>query len=206
MTWLLSGTAVGVPKKPGETHFLSQKKTKHKQFTNLKHTQNDRSPSGRSPRPWWPQRPTRAVGPATLRRNSASLEGHNTALTKPRLARGLAAPSGEVPPHSRVGHPLWRVSAPFEGWTPPRARSASLEGWPPPRAIQRLARGSHGLAAPVPAPPAGALNALTPAGESTHIVPLTRLGIISRRCSANPPGEAIPANVRHCAVRPGSAP
>jgi hypothetical protein len=33
-------------------------------------------------------------------------------------------------------------------------------------------------------------------------MPLTRLGIIPRRCSANPPGEAIPATVRLCAVRP----
>jgi hypothetical protein len=31
-----------------------------------------------------------------------------------------------------------------------------------------------------------------------HAVPLTRLGIISQHCSANPPGEAIPAIVRHC--------
>jgi hypothetical protein len=35
-----------------------------------------------------------------------------------------------------------------------------------------------------------------------RVVPLTRLGIISRCCSANPPDEAIPATVRHCAVRP----
>jgi hypothetical protein len=39
-----------------------------------------------------------------------------------------------------------------------------------------------------------------------HTVPLTRLGVISQRCSANPPGEAIPATVRHYAVRPVSAP
>jgi hypothetical protein len=71
-------------------------------------------------------------------------------------------------------------------------RSASLEGWSPPRESLLLARGSHGLIAPVPAPPAGTFNALTPTGtqvkdESTHAVPLTCLGVISRRCTANPP-------------------
>jgi hypothetical protein len=140
--------------------------------------------AAQGPRPWWPQRPTRAVSLAPLGRNSASLEGHNTALTKPRLARGLDAPQ------------VW---------------SASLEGWSPPRASLRLVRGSHGLTAPAPAPPTRAFNALSPAGsqvkdESTHAIPLTRLGIISWRCSANPPGESIPTTVRHCAVRPGSAP
>jgi hypothetical protein len=37
-------------------------------------------------------------------------------------------------------------------------------------------------------------------------MPLTRLGITPRRCSANPPDEAIPAAVRYCAVRPVSTP
>jgi hypothetical protein len=102
-----------------------------------------------------------------------------------RLARGPVAPSREVPPRSRVGHPLRRTSASLE----------ALMGSLP----------------PVPAPPTGAFNVLTPAStqvkhESTHAVPLTHLGIISRRGSANPPGEAIPTTVQHCAVRPGSAP
>jgi hypothetical protein len=39
-----------------------------------------------------------------------------------------------------------------------------------------------------------------------HAAPPTRLGVISRCCSANPPAEAIPATVQHCAVRLGSAP
>jgi hypothetical protein len=39
--------------------------------------------------------------------------------------------------------------------------------------------------------------------EST---PLACLGITPRRCSANSPGEAIPATVRRRAVRPGSTP
>jgi hypothetical protein len=33
--------------------------------------------------------------------------------------------------------------------------------------------------------------------NSCHVIPLTCLGIISQRCSANPPSEAIPATVRH---------
>jgi hypothetical protein len=85
------------------------------------------------------------------------------------------------------------------------------EGWSPPRVSLRLARGSRGLAAPVPTAPTEPFNALTPTGaqvkdESTHAVPLTCLGVISWRCSANPPGEAIPATVHQCVVRPVSAP
>jgi hypothetical protein len=115
-----------------------------------------------------------------------------------RLTRGLDAPSGKIPPRSRAGHPLARGSA-------------SLEGWSPPWASLRLTQGPHGLAAPVPAPLTGAFNVMTPAGaqvkdESTHAIPLTLLGIISWRCSANPPGQAIPTTVRHYAVRPSSAP
>jgi hypothetical protein len=40
--------------------------------------------------------------PATLGRNSASLEGHGPVLTGLRLARGLDAPSSESPPRSRL--------------------------------------------------------------------------------------------------------
>jgi hypothetical protein len=39
-------------------------------------------------------------------RKSASLEGLNPPREKFRLARGPVAPSGEVLPRSRVGHPL----------------------------------------------------------------------------------------------------
>jgi hypothetical protein len=95
------------------------------------------------------------------------------------------APSGKLPPRSRAGRPLGRISASLEGWTPPRANlrlargldapsgespprsragrplgriSASLEGWMPPRANLRLARGLLTLAAPAPAPPTRELN------------------------------------------------
>jgi hypothetical protein len=37
-------------------------------------------------------------------------------------------------------------------------------------------------------------------------MPLTRLGIMPRRCSANSPGEAIPTTMRRCTIRPGSTP
>jgi hypothetical protein len=37
-------------------------------------------------------------------------------------------------------------------------------------------------------------------------MPLTRLGIMPRRCSTNSPGEAIPATMRRCVVRSGSTP
>jgi hypothetical protein len=73
----------------------------------------------------------------------------------------------------------------------------------------RLARGHHGPAASIPAPPTGGFNALTFAGAQgqrrLHAAPLACLGTMPRRCSANPPGEAIPATVRFCAVRPVSA-
>jgi hypothetical protein len=98
-----------------------------------------------------------------------------------RLARGPVAPSGEIPPRSRVGHPL----------------GASL----------RLARGPHGLAVPVPAPPIGAFNVLTPAGaqvkdESTHVVPLTRLGNHIPALFRQPSGRGHP---RHCTALCGKA-
>jgi hypothetical protein len=54
------------------------------------------------------------VGLATLGWNSASLEGRGAALANLRLARGLVAPSGGVPPRSRAGRPLERVSASLE--------------------------------------------------------------------------------------------
>jgi hypothetical protein len=40
----------------------------------------------------------------------------------------------------------------------------------------------------------------------THVTTLTRLGITPRCCSADPLGEAIPATMQHCEVRPVSAP
>jgi hypothetical protein len=109
------------------------------------------------------------VAPATLGRNSASLEGHDTALATLRLARGLVTPSGEVPSRSGAGRPLeWGPlewgSASLEGRSPPRARSCLARGWTPPWARFRLTWGPHGPATFTPAPPTGAFNALTFAG------------------------------------------
>jgi hypothetical protein len=68
-----------------------------------------------------------------------------------RLARGSDAPSSGTPPRSGPGRPLARGPV-------------SIESQVPPRASFRLARGHHGPAASIPAPPEGAFNALTSAG------------------------------------------
>jgi hypothetical protein len=80
-----------------------------------------------------------------------------------RLVRGSVAPSGGIPPRSGAGHPLERGPV-------------SIESRAPPRANLRLTRGYHGPAVSIPAPPAGAFNALTFAGaqvkdESTPLRP-----------------------------------
>jgi hypothetical protein len=89
------------------------------------------------------------------------------------LARGSVAPSGGIPPRSGLGTPLGRGPV-------------SIESRAPPRASYRLARGHHGPAAFIPAPPAGAFNALTFAGaqvkdESTLL-----------RAWESRPGTALP--------------
>jgi hypothetical protein len=63
-----------------------------------------------------------------------------------------------------------------------------------------------GSRAPIPTPPTGAFNALTLAGAQVNDESTPRLGITPRRCSANSPGEAIPATVRRCAAWPVSLP
>jgi hypothetical protein len=97
----LSGTAIGVLKNRGKLHFLSQI-TKHKRPHNHKTRPRRSRPSGRGPRTWRPQRPTRTVSPSPLGRNSVSFEGYNNTLIELRLAQGLDAPSGETPPRSRL--------------------------------------------------------------------------------------------------------
>jgi hypothetical protein len=101
------------------------------------------------------------IGLATLGRNPALLEGYGAAPIQLRLARGPVALSGEVPPRSRVGRPLERDSASLGAGRPLERGPVSIEGRAPPRASFRLARGHHGPAASIPAPPAGAFNALT---------------------------------------------
>jgi hypothetical protein len=43
-------------------------------------------------------------------------------------ARQADAPSGKLPPRSRAGRPLGRISASLEGWTPPRANLRLARG------------------------------------------------------------------------------
>jgi hypothetical protein len=117
-------------------------------------------PSGRGPPSWRPQRPTRTASPRPPR-------------AKLHFARGIRHHTDKTPPRSRTGRPLGRDSTSLKGWTPPRARL-------------RVARGSHGLSAPTPAPPTVAFNVLTHAGtqvkdESTPCRP------------SDTPGNHIPA-------------
>jgi hypothetical protein len=131
---------------------------------------------------------------ATLGRNSAPLEGYGAAPVQLRLACGSVASSSEAPSRSRVGRPLEWDSASLGGWTPPLARGPALiESRAPPRASFCLARGDHEPTASIPAPPAGAFNALTSAGvkvkgESTPL-----------RAWESCPGTA-PPTLRRCAT------
>jgi hypothetical protein len=144
------------------------------------------------------------IGPATLGRNSAPLERNSDAPAQLCLAHGTVTPLSEVPSRSRVGLP--------PSGTPPRSGARcplSCEVPPRSRAERPLERvfvsleGGHRPAASIPAPPVGAFNALTPQDCATTP---TRLGITPRRCSTDSLGKTIPATVRHCAERPGSAP
>jgi hypothetical protein len=132
------------------------------ELTNCKlHLALTRPGDRRSPRPRQPQRPIRQSVPAPLGRNSASLEGPGAVLPKPRLARGLDAPSGETLPRSRPSRacgPSGFLPGRPSSRTPPRSRdrtlgwiSASLEGYTHPRAGLRFALG--GLAGPLPPRP-----------------------------------------------------
>jgi hypothetical protein len=89
---LLSGIAIGSPKKPGETHFLRKQQNRN-DHTNHKTRPRQSRHSGRSPRTWRPQRPTRTVGPSTP-------------WAKLYLTRGTLRRTNETPPCSRAGRPL----------------------------------------------------------------------------------------------------
>jgi hypothetical protein len=93
---------------------------------------------------------SRDTGPP--RYNLASLEGQSPPRVKFRLARGSDTPSSGTPPRSGARRPLARGPV-------------SIESQAPPRASFRLTRGHHGPAASIPAPPTGAFNALTSAGD-----------------------------------------
>jgi hypothetical protein len=130
------------------------------------------------------------VDPATLGRNSASLEGHGTALANLCLARGLVAPSGEVSPRSRDGRP-------------PRARSRLARGLDAPSGEVPPARGPHGLTASIPSPPTGAFHALTFAGAQVKDESMPRRAWESRP-DAVPPTPPVRPSLSLCdAVRHG---
>jgi hypothetical protein len=127
----------------------------------------------------------RAASLGTSRANFRLARGPGAVPRNLRLARGPDAPSGEPLPRSRAGRPLGRTFASLEGGTPPSGQS-------PPRSRPLRARGprAHSLTR--------ALNALVRRGHPGQKWILAtlalwhRLGIISRRCSANPPRAAIP--------------
>jgi hypothetical protein len=154
------------------------------------------------------------IGPATLGQNSAPLEGYSTTSRQIRLARG-------------VDHPIERGSVSLKGRTTLERDSASLEGWtpPPPRASPRLDREPNApsikspsrsrasrATAPIPAPPAGAFNALTPAcvqvkGKSTPLHAWESCpGTAPPTPLSRPLLRRLPATVRRCAARSATAP
>jgi hypothetical protein len=95
----------GPLKNRGKPIFFCKKQNTTK-LTNLKHAQDNHGSVAGAHGPSRPSGAPEQSAPAPLRQNSASLEGHSTTLTRPHLARGLDAPSGEVPPCSRAGRPL----------------------------------------------------------------------------------------------------
>jgi hypothetical protein len=115
---LLSGTALRVPKKPGES-CLKPAKNKTKCTSNLStHTRHGpRCDGPRSP-PEWPNHVTPRAG-------SASLEGLRPLERVPPRSR-VPASLEQAPPRSRAHAPS-SGSASLEGPRLPRAGSASLE-------------------------------------------------------------------------------
>jgi hypothetical protein len=81
-----------------------------------------------------------------------------------RSARGVQRGTVIILPRSGAGHPLGEVLSRSGARRPLKRGPVSIESQAPPRASFRLARGHHGPAASLPAPPAGAFNALTFAG------------------------------------------
>jgi hypothetical protein len=174
-----SGATVGdSPEGPLKTGGILLKTCKKQKKTHLSLKRTHRA----RPTLRWPPRPTRvaqskapssgfrlARGPMPPRVSSASLEGS-------RLPRaGSASLKGSRLP--RAG------SASLEDSRLPRAGSASLEGSPPPRLRLPHEHACSRMRV-------RAFNALTRQSRA-----ITRLGITSRRYSANSLGETHP---RHC--------
>jgi hypothetical protein len=76
--------------------------TEHKRTHQRKIRLNNHGSQTRAHGPGGPSSPPEQSAPATLERDSASLEGHGPVLTELRLAQGLDAPSSKAPPRSRL--------------------------------------------------------------------------------------------------------
>jgi hypothetical protein len=125
--------------------------------------------------------PPRSRVGRSLRQGSASLRGRAPPRAGFRLAQGLDAPSSEVPSRSRAEHPLEQGSASLEHLTGPLPPYLL-----PDRGIE--------------------CTDMRRRTCQRRIHATTRLGITPRPCSANSPGEAIPATVRRCAAWPATTP
>jgi hypothetical protein len=103
-----------------------------------------------------------------------------------RFVRGARCRTGTTPPRSRAGRPSSGIP-PRSGAERPLERGpVSIERRAPPRASFCLARGHHGPAASIPAPPTEGFNALTFAGA------LVKDESTPRRTWESHPGTAPP--------------
>jgi hypothetical protein len=147
--------------------------------------QSTQPPSGRTP--------LRSRGTTPLRYKSASLVGHSP----PRV--GICLTQGSDDP--RAGHRLARgLNA------PPRARPRfDREPNAPSSEFPSRSRASRAVA-PIPAPPAGAFNALTPAGVQVKGKSTPLRAWESRPATAPPIPVARPSPPLCDAVRHGQQP
>jgi hypothetical protein len=103
--------------------------------------------------------PLRSRGTTLRQYKSASLGGRSPPRVRFRLARGSDDPRARTPPRSGAGHPLSREA-------PPRSRAER-----PLKRVSISLEGVHRPAASMPAPPAGAFNALTLACIKSKVNP-----------------------------------
>jgi hypothetical protein len=136
-----------------------------------------------------------------------------------RSARGVRHRLSTNPPRSWVDRPLEWGSVSLEGRKTLERDSAPLEGWTPPRARPRLDREPNApssefpsrsrasrATAPIPAPPVGAFNALTPAGVQVKGESTPLCARESRPAAALPTPVARPSPPLCDAVRHGQQP
>jgi hypothetical protein len=151
-----------------------------------------------------------AVGPGTPQAKLHLARGapRRTTETPPRSRAGR--PSGETPPRSRVMRTLGRISASLEGYAHPRvglrlARwlCAPSSGFPARSGVSRVRRSrTHSPDRSIKC--SGTLWVPGSRTHPRHTGPLTPPGNHIPALFRQPPGEAIPATVQRCAVRPVS--